>query len=298
MSFKLEPFHRNISDDELIDDLIRVATELNDKQLTRDKYKKKGIFNSSTYIRRFGSWLTALEKANLIRTKNLGVSDEELLNDLIRVAQELKKEKITTEEYNERGSYHSSTLTHRFGSWFKALENAGLKRTRNLNISNDELFNNLVEVWTLLGHQPKYNDLKKDISKYSSGTYEKRFGGWRKALETFVKWANEGVYPEYEEPEESKNDENTGNNKLISQGVGVKKRRTKRYINWRLRALVLMRDGARCQLCGATTQHGVRLHVDHIIAWNNGGETVLENLQVLCEPCNIGKSDIDFKKDG
>ena len=127
------------------------------------------------------TWLTALEKANLIRTKNLGVSDEELLNDLIRVAQELKKEKTTTEEYNERGSYHSSTLTHRFGLWFKALENAGLKRTRNLNISNDELFNSLVEVWTLLGHQPKYNDLKKDISKYSSGTYEKRFGGWRKA---------------------------------------------------------------------------------------------------------------------
>jgi len=298
MSFKLEPFHRNISDDELINDLIRVATELNDKQLTRDKYKKKGIFNSSTYIRRFGAWLTALEKANLIRTKNLGVSDEELLNDLMRVAQALKQEKITTEEYNERGSYHSSTLTHRFGSWFKALENAGLKRTRNLNISNDELFNNLVEVWTLLGHQPKYNDLTKDISKYSSGTYEKRFGGWRKALETFVKWANEDVYPEYGEPGESNNDNNTGNNKLISQGVGVKKRQTKRYINWRLRALVLMRDGARCQLCGATPQHGVRLHVDHIIAWNNGGETFLENLQVLCEPCNIGKSDIDFKKDG
>ncbi|HNQ65785.1 MAG TPA: HNH endonuclease [Smithella sp.] len=298
MSFQLEPFHRNISDDELIDDLIQVANKLNDYQLTKVKYDKNGKFHSATYIRRFGSWLAALEKARLTRTKNLGVSDDELLNDLIRVAKELKKEKVTIQEYNEKGIYHSSTLTHRFGSWFNVLDKAGLQRTRNLNISNDELFNNLVEVWTLLGHQPKYNDLTKEISKYSSGTYEKRFGGWRKALETFVKWANEGVYPEYEDPEENKNDENTDNNKLISQIVGVKKRRTKRYINWRLRALVLMRDGARCQLCGATPQHGVRLHVDHIIAWSSGGETILENLQVLCEPCNIGKSDIDFKKDG
>jgi len=25
---------------------------------------------------------------------------------------------------------------------------------------------------------------------------------------------------------------------------------------------------------------------------SKGGETVLENLQILCKPCNIGKSDI------
>ena len=34
------------------------------------------------------------------------------------------------------------------------------------------------------------------------------------------------------------------------------------------------------------------LHVDHILPWSKGGETVEENLQTLCSVCNIGKSDL------
>ena len=209
------------------------------------------------------------------------VPDKELLKDLLRVANEIGKNKVTIDEYNERGKYHNCTFNRRFGSWFTALEKVGLKKTRNLNISDEELFNNLVEVWTSLGRQPKYNDLKRNVSKYSSGTYENRFGGWRKALEAFVAWANEEVMPEY----------------IKTNKKGLKARTT-RNINWRLRALVLMRDGARCQLCGATPQDGVKLHVDHIKSWIKGGETVIENLQILCQRCNIGKSNLDLiKKD-
>lgn len=58
--------------------------------------------------------------------------------------------------------------------------------------------------------------------------------------------------------------------------------------------MVLMKDGAKCKLCGATPQDGARLHVDHIIPWSKGGETVYENLQILCETCNIGKSNIEI----
>jgi hypothetical protein len=204
------------------------------------------------------------------------VPDEVLLQDLVRVATELGKEKVTIDEYNEKGKYHNTTLTRRFGSWFKALEMAGLKKTRNLNISDEELFINLVDVWTTLGRQPKYDDLTNNVSRYSSGTYEKRFGGWRKALEAFVEWANEGIRSEYS-----------------IQIVSGSQKRTSRNINWRLRALVLMRDSARCRLCGVTPQDGIKLHVDHIKPWSKGGETVLENLQILCEVCNIGKSDIE-----
>jgi hypothetical protein len=133
----------------------------------------------------------------------------------------------------------------------------------------------LVEVWTKLGHQPKYNDLSKNISLYSSGTSEKRFGRWRLALEAFVNWANEGVAPV---------------NGASPQSIT---RRTPRAANWRQRAVVLMRDGAQCRLCGATPQSGARLHVDHVTPWSLGGETVIENLQILCEQCNIGKSNVE-----
>ena len=120
------------------------------------------------------------------------VPDEEFVADLQRVARELAKPTVTSDQYNERGRFHASSLARRFGSWFKALERAGLAKSRTLHISNDDLLQNLAEVWTRLGRQPKYNDLTSQSSRFSNGTNENRFGGWRKALEAFVAWANEG----------------------------------------------------------------------------------------------------------
>ncbi|HUO05926.1 MAG TPA: hypothetical protein VMU16_12085 [Candidatus Binataceae bacterium] len=117
--------------------------------------------------------------------------DEELLADLRRVAAEIGKSSITRDEYDERGRFSSSTLTRRFGSWFAATDKVGLDRTRNLTITNEELLSNLAELWARLGRQPRYGNLNAETSKFSAGTYENRFGTWRKALEAFVKWANE-----------------------------------------------------------------------------------------------------------
>lgn len=58
-----------------------------------------------------------------------------------------------------------------------------------------------------------------------------------------------------------------------------------------LRYDVLRRDGFRCVICGASAEEGVTLHVDHIIPIAKGGKSVLNNLQTLCERCNLGKSD-------
>ncbi len=213
-----------------------------------------------------------------LESHNRDISDQDLLEDLGQVAKKLAQEQVTIDQYNDHGKFHATTLTRRFGSWFVALEKAGLEKTRNLNIPNQELFKNLVDVWTAIGRQPKYNDLRKPLSKYSAGTYEKRFGGWRKALEAFVCWVNDEEIPTMKSLKSNK-----------------KTKRTSRNINWRLRAMVLMRDGAKCKLCGSTPNDGVKLHVDHVTPWANGGETVLENLQLLCHICNIGKSNIEIQ---
>ena len=55
-----------------------------------------------------------------------------------------------------------------------------------------------------------------------------------------------------------------------------------------LRQDVLQRDKFTCQHCGRKAPEVV-LHVDHILPESKGGQTKLENLQVLCEECNIGK---------
>ncbi len=207
------------------------------------------------------------------------IPNDELILEMRRIAILLNRPSVTIDQFNEHGKFHSTTLSRRFGSWFKALEAAGLEKTRNLHITNEQLFENLTTAWLKLGRQPKYQDLTKDNSLFSSGTYEKRFGTWRKALETFIAWANEGINPETVSPNPSSNQH----------------WRTPRNINWRLRALVLLRDGARCQLCGAEARNGATLQVDHVIPWSKGGETTFENLQVLCHVCNIGKSNVQLE---
>ena len=46
-----------------------------------------------------------------------------------------------------------------------------------------------------------------------------------------------------------------------------------------------------CACCGFKDRSRASFHVDHIIAMNNGGKSVVENLQILCRSCNARKSD-------
>ncbi len=203
------------------------------------------------------------------------VPDDDLISDLARVANEIGDQKVSFRKYNDLGKYSSSTISTRFGSWQNALRKAGLEAAGKRDIPEEDLFRNLVEIWAKLGKQPKTRDLTPEVSKFHSSTYVYRFGSWRSALTRFVNWAeNEPLEGETSAPKPTN------------------VRRTTRNINWRLRARVLMRDGATCRLCGATPTDGAKLHVDHIYPWAKGGETVFDNLQILCAQCNIGKSDI------
>ena len=64
---------------------------------------------------------------------------------------------------------------------------------------------------------------------------------------------------------------------------------------WRkLRYEVLTTQGRQCQCCGASPPKVV-LHVDHIKPRSKYPELELDidNLQILCEACNLGKSNLD-----
>jgi 5-methylcytosine-specific restriction endonuclease McrA len=63
----------------------------------------------------------------------------------------------------------------------------------------------------------------------------------------------------------------------------------------RLRYRALRELGNRCCLCGACPNTGAVLHVDHIQPRSKRPDLALElsNLQVLCEDCNLGKSNRD-----
>lgn len=205
--------------------------------------------------------------------------DQELIDDLKRVAKYLKKETVTIDEYNENGKFSASTLARRFGSWFKSLEFAKLQRTRTLGVSDEEYFKNLEDVWSKIGRQPKYNDMQKPLSKYVAGAYSYRFGTWRKALKKFVSYVD------------SEKTELVGSVDIQRSTSHT----TKRSISWRLRFIILKRDNFKCRICGRSPSNDPRivLEIDHIKPWSNGGETIHENLQTLCSVCNSGKSNIE-----
>lgn len=221
-----------------------------------------------------------------LRKTARGQTDEQLLEDLRRVASKLGRDTVTIAEYTQHGLGHATTIQRRFRSWFKALQDAGLKPSRSrIGISDEELFENLRAVWISLGRQPSYGEIKNPLSQYSAGTYEKRFGSWSLALQQFVEWVNvdEGAQPdkpqiETESPKHS----------------GAQARRTKREVTERMRFRILVRDGFRCGSCGASPleNRGTELHVDHMVPWSKGGETVPDNLATKCSRCNLGKGDV------
>lgn len=214
-----------------------------------------------------------------------GATDEEILDDLRQCARSLGKESITYAEYQRFGKGSSGTIVRRFGSWNCALEKAGLKVKVQRDISDDDLFANIEQMWISLGRQPRYSEVKFPFSKFSNVTYDKRFGKYSDALKKFVEWVN-ADHPD--QPEERATDEATANTPLQ---IPSAPRRTRREISDRQRFRILVRDGFRCKSCGASplTQSGIELHVDHILPWSKGGETIDENLECKCKQCNLGK---------
>jgi hypothetical protein len=291
MRFELEPYNRNVSPAAIRDDIRRVADELHKLAITQAEYRQHGRYSPDIARRRFGSWFDALAEAGLGKTRNLAVSREECVSDLQAVASRLGKNAVTVDEYVESGKYSAGPFVRHFGSWLDALDAAGLQRTRTLGVTNEEYFENLEEMWVSLGRQPRYAEVQKPFSRYCSGAYEGRFGSWRKALEAFVAYVNEGSR-EAETSAVAPSDNPPDTAATAPQPASRPK--TSRAISWRLRFLVFRRDDFKCRACGDSPalHPGLVLHADHVVPWSNGGETVLDNLQTLCEQCNIGKSDL------
>jgi len=182
-------------------------------------------------------------------------------------------------DYDEKERFTSSTIKRRFKGWNAAIEKAGLTVSYQPNIPEKELFESMVK----LGRQPKRREMIPPLSKHSESPYVKRFGSWRKGLEAFVEYMNKDVeeVPIIEEIKE-----------LISKNETIFKHKTKRDASSRLKVQVLMRDGNKCRLCGVTVT-GDNIHFDHVKPWSKGGETTLENLQVLCAEHNLAKGNLE-----
>ena len=303
MEFKLKDYHRNVSDEELLQDLIRVAKALGKDCLSIDEYRSNGgKYHPSTITHRLGGWINALKKCGLspsnYQINHRGVSIDDMINDLNAVAKKLGKETFTSSEYSKYGKYSIDIYLRKFNTWNEALNAGGLipfdhplGGGKKNKVSEYSCLEEIERLWVELGRQPTTTDIKNGMSKYSLHTYERRFGSWRKALEFFVDYMN-GI----KEVEVSDNFDDTQRkpDQIQPSESTTITHRTKRDINLRMRFMVMKRDDFKCCLCGRSpaTTPGLELHIDHIIPWSKGGETVIDNLQTLCSDCNLGKSNL------
>ena len=223
-----------------------------------------------------------------LEQNNRGASDEDLLTDIRRCASELGANSITGAQYERVGRFGLNTIKRRLGSWTKALQLADLQTRTQRDFTDEELFENFKSLWINLGRQPRYSEVKRPESTYSMGCYVRRFGSLTESLRRFIEWVNsDDPVPSFPEH----NSDATSGIAMPRVSAEISKRRTRRDPSERQRFRILVRDGFRCNSCGASplVRRGVELNVDHILPWSKGGETIDENLETKCTQCNLGK---------
>jgi len=218
------------------------------------------------------------KKIKLSRASCQPVTDNELLEDLKKVSSEINSIKVTQGIYEKLGTYNVTTVGRRFGTWNKALEKANLSLSNEVKISDERLYENLLNLWQNLGRQPRRSDLTNKISQFSQTPYKRRFGSWMSALENFINYANESDIES-----------------IAGNSLETPVRSTGRDPSFRLRYKIFKRDNFSCCICGAgpAKDLSVELHIDHVTPWSKGGLTTLENLRTLCSKCNLGKSNLE-----
>jgi hypothetical protein len=82
---------------------------------------------------------------------------------------------------------------------------------------------------------------------------------------------------------------------LVPAELAAGEVRIRKPLSRAVKSAVWQRDGGRCRHCRITdadsvTAFGVHLHYDHIIPLSLGGPDTEDNIQLLCEPENLAKS--------
>lgn len=177
---------KKIPREDLLDDLTRVAEKV-DRAPTQEDYNEHGTYSTPTYHRRFGSWMAALTAAGHDpenrRGRGYRRSRSELLTEMDRLADELDRPP-TMDEMETVGAFSPRTYINRFGSWTDALEAAGLSMPAdrgNRPIPKEELREELAALGNKLGRPPTEDEMDA-LGKFSTSTYQNRFGSWGRAL--------------------------------------------------------------------------------------------------------------------
>jgi hypothetical protein len=175
----LEHSKQLVSDEELIQDIQRVAEKVDGPPLIRE-YREHGKYSDDTLIRRFGSFNDAVDAAGLEANYELNPTPENIIEDIQRLVDELGSSP-TKSEYIEHGKYPEKYVRNQMGAFSDAIRAAGYMPHKPYEVPPKRILLDLRNVADRLPDSAnvaqKYCD--PGVGEYSIGLINEEFGIWR-----------------------------------------------------------------------------------------------------------------------
>ena len=200
MKFELDTFNRNVTDSELLQDLVATDAKLKEqgKRLTYRAYKEFGKYSAGTIAVRFGSWNDGLRTAGLAPSEEKNVPVDALLDNLKLVWIAKGKQPVYRDLNFPPSLYRGAIYNDRFGGWRKALE----EFVATVDEEQDDLLSYEVEVKSSRGTKRTKRDpslalrffvLKRDrFCCVSCGRSPANVAGLVLEIDHRLAWANGG----------------------------------------------------------------------------------------------------------
>ncbi|OGQ86411.1 MAG: hypothetical protein A3J85_03230 [Desulfobacula sp. RIFOXYA12_FULL_46_16] len=171
--------NRDITKDDLLMNFIDVSTKLKKTPTTSDM-NKEGRYSVSTYERHFGTWNAFLEVQSVKPTKRHLIPKDDFISEYKKIKAKLKKVP-TKAEFDKLSNISSNSFRRIWGSWSKFLKKHG-EKTRD--VSDQELIEEYHKLKAYLGRGTLTQEDMNAKGRFSSSTYERRFGSWNKFLQS------------------------------------------------------------------------------------------------------------------
>ena len=171
---------KQITQQEMISDIKRVATKLNKEFLLLLEYKQHGTFSMKDIVNSFGSWRKAYIAAGLKNPRTREFTIEEIIEDIKRVDQLVNMEWLTLTKYETLGKYKRGNIIKVMGNWTNAIKGAEIKSRIT---TNEQFINDLNEVAVKLNTKTfSQKDYTANSKIYGHFSISVKFGSWKNAL--------------------------------------------------------------------------------------------------------------------
>jgi len=98
-------------------------------------------------------------------------TDQELIEEIQKYATEKKIKNVASRQFCKWFGISETTIQRHFDSWANFCKAAGLAPRYSRSVNKKDLLNNLEEVWSELGRQPRAKEMKQPLSPISISRY-------------------------------------------------------------------------------------------------------------------------------